>query len=148
MEKYFSKAENYTIKLHAHACLEFKYGDFSLITDPWFEGTAFLNSWIQYPPLKINANNLKPSAIWVFHEHSDHSHRKTLELFYRATLVYFPDFLNESIKVELIKMGFINIKPMRFGETIEIHQNFKITCFEPSSLLNGSFLLIEMDGLH
>lgn len=136
--------KNYTIKLHAHACLEFIYGEFSLITDPWLEGPAFLGSWIQYPSAKIKASDLNPSAIWISHEHSDHFHKETLTLFNKNTPVYFPDFPNKRIQEELTSLGFININPMQFGETIEIYENFNITCFEPASLWNDAFLLIEI----
>src|SRR4029077_1204801 len=37
------------VQLHAHACLEISYEGFTLVTDPWLDGPAFLGSWAQYP---------------------------------------------------------------------------------------------------
>ena len=45
-----TRLDQLTIQLHAHACLEIVYKGFSLLTDPWLCGPAFLGSWIQYPP--------------------------------------------------------------------------------------------------
>lgn len=145
-ENKWTLQKNYTIKLHSHACLEFAYEDFSLLTDPWIEGPAFFGSWVQYPAPVVEAKKLQPSAIWVSHEHSDHLHIGTMEHFDRSIPIYFPDFPNQRIQKMLYNIGFKNLHPMPFGQTIEISADFKITCFEPASLWNDALLLIEIPG--
>ncbi|MED2255219.1 Rieske 2Fe-2S domain-containing protein [Brevibacillus parabrevis] len=134
------------VRLHSHACLEFTYNDFSLLTDPWLVGPAFLGAWLQYPSPIVDANALTPSAIWISHEHSDHFHEPTLKYFNRKTPIYFPDFPNKRLEEKLTQLGFLNIYPMQFGRTYQIGTHYKITCFEPSSLWNDAILLIEIDG--
>lgn len=141
-----SLEQDLIIKLHSHACLEFKYNDFSLLTDPWLVGPAFLGAWLQYPNPMIDVTTLTPSAIWISHEHSDHFHEPTLKYFERNTPIYFPDFPNKRIEEKLTQLGFLNIYPMQFGRTYKIDPRFTITCFEPSSLWNDAILLIEIDG--
>ncbi len=134
------------VKLHSHACLEFKYDDFSLITDPWLVGPAFMGAWLQYPAPIVDVHTLTPSALWISHEHSDHFHESTLTFMDRNIPIYFPDFPNKRIEEKLIQLGFRNIYPMQFGKPLEIRKHIKITCFEPSSLWNDAILLIEIEN--
>ncbi|KZE48551.1 hypothetical protein AV540_16635 [Brevibacillus parabrevis] len=134
-----------TVALHSHACLEITHDNFSLLTDPWLEGPAFLGAWIQYPAPVIDACDLTPSAIFISHEHSDHFHEPTLQCFDRKTPIYYPDFPNKRITNQLKKLGFSNLIAMRFGETIHISNRMKITCFETASLWNDAIILIEID---
>jgi CMP-N-acetylneuraminate monooxygenase len=38
-----------TIRLLSHACLEISFDGFTLLTDPWLDGLAFLGSWAPHP---------------------------------------------------------------------------------------------------
>lgn len=38
------------IEVLSHATLSIEYDGFRLVTDPWLDGPAFLDSWTQYPP--------------------------------------------------------------------------------------------------
>ena len=135
-----------TIELHSHACLEITHKAHSLLTDPWLIGPAFLGAWTQYPPPVVSPADLDPNTIWISHEHSDHFHEPTLELFDRAVPIFFPDFPNQRITRRLTDMGFDNIHPVRFGETYEINDGLKLTCFETVSIWNDSITLFELDG--
>ena len=133
------------VKLHSHACLEIIYKKFKILTDPWFNGPAFLGAWTNYPPHDVDSRKVNPDIIWISHEHSDHFHPETLKLFDRNIPIYFPDFPNERIFRELKKLKFKNLLPMPFGKKITITRNISITCFEPNSPWNDSMLLIELD---
>ncbi len=73
-----------TIQLHSHACLEVSYEGFTLLTDPWLDGPAFLGAWAPYPPPDASGADLRPDAILITHEHSDHFHEPTLQLLRQA----------------------------------------------------------------
>lgn len=135
------------IKLHAHSCLELIYNDFSILTDPWIEGPAFMGAWLHYPKPLIKVKNLQPDIIWISHEHSDHFHEPTLKKINKNVPVFFPDFPNRRIEKKLTELGFKNINPMPFGKTFNFNKDIKITCFEPASLWNDSIVLIEFDEL-
>lgn len=136
---------NLDITLHTHSSLELTYKDFSLLTDPWIDGPAFMGSWLHYPKPLIDAKDLTPDAIWISHEHSDHFHIPTLKKLNKNIPVYFPDFPNRRIEKRLREIGFHNVTPMPFGETFELTNNIKLTCFEPASLWNDSIVLMEFD---
>ena len=136
-------AKPLTIKLHAHACLELTYGDFSLLTDPWLDGPAFFGSWTQYPAPRVGAADLDPDAIWISHEHSDHFHERTLAGLARSTPVLVPDFPNQRLPRRLEELGFVDVRAMPFGDTFELADGVSITCFEPATLWNDSIILVE-----
>lgn len=138
--------EGLSITLHAHACLEVAFRGFTLLTDPWLDGPAFLGAWMQYPPPIVSAADLGPDAIWISHEHSDHFHPPSLKLLNRATPVYVPDFPNERLPRALAQLGFVDVRVLRFGETVELAPDFTLTCFEPASLWNDAIALMEIGG--
>ncbi|HXE52811.1 MAG TPA: Rieske 2Fe-2S domain-containing protein [Tepidisphaeraceae bacterium] len=135
-----------TISLHAHACLEFRRRGFSLITDPWLVGPAFLGAWTHYPPSPVDVDSLKPDVIWISHEHSDHFHEPTLKRFDRATPIYLPDFPNRRMVTRLYELGFTQVVAMPFGGSFNIGGGMTLTCFEPGSLWNDAVVLIDIDG--
>jgi hybrid cluster-associated redox disulfide protein len=135
-----------SVHLHAHACLEISYEGFTLLTDPWLDGPAFLGSWTQYPPPLVSGADLRPDAIVITHEHSDHFHEPTLRLFDRRTPVYVPDFPNQRLQRRLAALGFDRVVPLRFGEACAVHDGWRLTFFEPQSLWNDAFVLIDVAG--
>jgi CMP-N-acetylneuraminate monooxygenase len=135
-----------TFQLHAHACLEIGYRGFTLLTDPWLAGPAFFGSWALYPPPRVDATRLRPDAIWISHEHSDHFHPQTLASFDRSIPVYLPDYPNRRLPARLAELGFEDVHPMPFGETVALADDLTLTCFEPASLWNDTILLVEADG--
>ena len=84
-----------TIELHSHACLEISYEGFTLLTDPWLDGPAFLGAWTQSPAPDVSGADLRPDAILITHEHSDHFHEPTLRQFHKRTPIFVPDFSPE-----------------------------------------------------
>lgn len=135
-----------TIWLHAHACLEFKRAGFSLLTDPWLVGPAFMGSWTHYPPCHVKVDSLKPDAIWISHEHSDHFHEPTLKRFARTIPIYVPDFPNRRMVNRLRELGFTRVVAMPFGQPFDIGGGIRLTCFEPGGLWNDAVVLVEIDG--
>ncbi|MGO4546727.1 Rieske 2Fe-2S domain-containing protein [Paenibacillus sp. 2TAB23] len=135
-----------SIKLHSHACLEFETDNFRLLTDPWLDGPCFLGAWTHYPTPLTNGSDLRPDAIWISHEHSDHFHEPTLAHFNKEIPVYVPDFPNQRLKHRLRALGFSRVHAMPFGEKIQIADQIFITCYEPISLWNDAIVLIEIKG--
>ncbi len=135
-----------TIALHSHACLEISYEGFTLLTDPWLDGPAFLGAWRPSPPPDTSGADLRPDAILITHEHSDHFHEPTLRHFDRRTPVFVPDFPNERLPRRLAALGFTDVHRLRFGERTRLRKNWNVTAFEPASYWNDAFLLIDIDG--
>jgi len=135
-----------TIHLHSHACLEVSYDGFTVLTDPWLDGPAFLGAWMPAPAPDTNGADLLPDAIVITHEHSDHFHEPTLRHFHRRTPVFVPDFPNERLPRRLAALGFTDVRRVRFGEPARIRKNWTLTAFEPASYWNDAFVLLDVDG--
>jgi len=135
------------VKVHAHSCVEFIYNGYSILTDPWLEGLAFMGSWKHNPRPIIKTEDLSPNVIWISHEHSDHFHIETLKKFNRNTIILFPDFPNKRIENTLRDLKFNKIVPLKFGEPT-ILDKIEYTCFEPQSVWNDSILHISIDGFN
>ena len=135
-----------TIRLLSHACLEISFDGFTLLTDPWLDGLAFLGSWAPHPKPAASASDLRPDAILITHEHSDHFHEPTLRRFARETTCYVPDFPNRRLQLRLEAMGFTDVRAIRFGDETTIAPKWSLTAFEPSSLWNDALVLVDVDG--
>ena len=135
-----------TIALHSHACLEISYEGFTLLTDPWLDGPAFLGAWAPSPEPDTTGADLRPDAILITHEHSDHFHEPTLRHFDRRTPVFVPDFPNERLPRRLAALGFTDVHRLRFGERTRLRKGWNLTTFEPASYWNDAFVLIDVDG--
>ena len=135
------------IRHHAHACIEIVTKQFSLLCDPWLEGNAFLGAWAHYPPSATKVKDVAPDAIWISHEHSDHFHEPSLSKFDKTIPVYVPAFPNGRMEKKLKRLGFQTIHSVPFGKKIQLADQFFITIYEPSSLWNDAFVLIEANQL-
>ncbi len=135
-----------TLQLHSHACVEISYEGYTLLTDPWLDGPAFLGAWAPSPAPDASGADLRPDAILITHEHADHFHEPTLRLFSRRTPIYVPDFPNERLPRRLAALGFSDVRRLRFGERTRVHKNWAVTAFEPASYWNDAFLLVDVDG--
>jgi CMP-N-acetylneuraminate monooxygenase len=138
---------DFMIRLVGHACLEIRSAGFTLLTDPWLVGPAFLGAWVTYPNPAVDPATLRPDAIWISHEHSDHFHKPTLKAFRRETPIYVPDFPNGRLVRELRSMGFTRVQAMRFGEPYDVGPGLRITCFEPPGLWNDAIVLMDIGGV-
>jgi CMP-N-acetylneuraminate monooxygenase len=136
-----------SIRLIGHACLEIACDGFKLLTDPWLSGPAFLGAWMPLPAPQRQPEALRPDAIWISHEHSDHFHVPTLARFARHTPIYVPDFPNGRIVRSLEALGFSRVCAVRFGQPHDIAAGVRVTAFEPPGLWNDSIVLFEVGGV-
>ncbi|WP_258864173.1 MULTISPECIES: MBL fold metallo-hydrolase [unclassified Helicobacter] len=132
--------------LHSHACLEFKYKDFSFVCDPWIDDYAFFGAWRHYPAPVIKACELAPSALYISHEHSDHCHIESLKQIDKNIPVFIPQFSNGRLEKILANLGFKNVISLEFGKRVKIVNDFYVTIYEPASLWNDSQILLEING--
>ncbi|MDC1194370.1 MBL fold metallo-hydrolase [Pseudomonadota bacterium] len=134
------------VTLIAHASILLEFRGLKLLTDPWFDTTAFNGSWVPYPPASPSVKNLKPDIIIITHEHSDHFNEETLLQFNRETKILFPFFPNKRIEKKLRSLGFKNIKALFFREKYIIAENFFAQFYEPISNFNDAIFLLNFDG--
>jgi len=134
------------VTLIAHASILFEFRGLKLLTDPWFNTTAFNGSWVPYPPASPSIKNLNPDIIIITHEHSDHFNEETLSQFNREIKVLFPFFPNRRIEKRLRSLNFKNIKALFFREKYLITENLIAQFYEPISNFNDAIFLLNFDG--
>ena len=135
-----------SLSLHGHACLEIAWRGFSVVTDPWLDGPAMLGAWAPYPPPLISGAALRPNALVVTHEHSDHFHAPTLRHIDPDVPVLVPAFPNGRLERQLNALGFRNVRSLRFGERTELAPGWAVTAYEPDSFWNDALVLFEVGG--
>ena len=65
-----------------HASVFIEDGDIGLLSDPWFFGTVFNDSWaleFETPKKVIVTFSKRPPILYISHEHPDHMHFPTLK---------------------------------------------------------------------
>jgi len=110
---------NIEVVFLSHACVYIQAGDFSMITDPWLMGPAFMNGWwLNKPPKAVALEYVKKAKmLYISHNHPDHLHPETLEqIFDKDKFTITPDFSSGSSEKMLKRSGFKNIKALPFKE--------------------------------
>lgn len=139
-EKIFPK-----ITVVGSASLLIEWNGFNILTDPWIEGTAVFDSWINYPPSEIKVTDLpKIDAIWISHEHTDHFNEYTLSLFDKSIPVYVPEFDNGRMKQLVEKIGFKNVTSMPHGKLFSLANNINAISFASGSFWNDNILYLQL----
>lgn len=143
-----STDERPEITLVSHAALLIEYDGFTLLTDPWIDGPAFLGAWTQYPPSPYDVSDLaeEVDAIWITHEHSDHLHPPTLSQFDPETPVYVPELNYQRLADRLSEVGLTNVHRLPTGTPYRLAENVEAVCFESGSTWNDSILLVDCGG--
>jgi nitrite reductase/ring-hydroxylating ferredoxin subunit len=134
------------LSVHSHACLELRWENFSVLTDPWITGDAYYGSWKLWPQPLISPENLNVDAIVITHPHPDHFHPETLMKFDRKIPIYFPNFISNIIGSTLQKLGFENLYPCNFMEKIQLKDKMTIEFFKPTSAWEDSVVLFTFDN--
>ena len=135
------------ITIVGSASLLIEWNDFNILTDPWIEGSAVFDSWINYPPSDISISSLpKIDAIWISHEHSDHFNEHTLSLIDKSTKIYVPDFDDCRLEKLVAKLGFYNIISMAPGKLFSLSDKINAVSFTSGSFWNDNILYLQLGG--
>jgi CMP-N-acetylneuraminate monooxygenase len=91
------------------------------MTDPWLIGPAFMTGWwLLNPPKAFSIDCIKnTSLLFVSHNHPDHLHPETLQLFDKDTTVITAAFNSGSSEKMLKRTGFRNVIPLPFKEVFQ-----------------------------
>jgi len=135
------------ITIVGSASLLIEWNGFNILTDPWIEGSAVFDSWINYPPSGLSIADLpKIDVIWISHEHSDHFNEYTLSFIDKSTKIYVPDFDNCRLEKLVRKLGFENVTSMPHGKLFSIYDKINVISFASGSFWNDNILFIQLGG--
>lgn len=98
----------------SQASIRVKTSDCTILTDPWYMGTAFNDAWKLLPaPVWDNSMLDDIDFLWISHEHPDHFHIATLKSFPQAfkdrVTLLFQKNNTDKMPNAFRKLGFKNI---------------------------------------
>ena len=115
------------IRLIAHASVLIEGDGFTLLTDPWFAGTAFNESWglIEEPsPDELQTTLDGVTHLYISHEHPDHFHIPTLRALPARLktegVVIVQELHDGRMTDALHHFGFKHILPIRHRQTFDL----------------------------
>jgi hypothetical protein len=114
------------IEYICHSCLHIRTADTSLVFDPWFKDSAYMNQWFLFPsPVNTSALN-ETAAILYSHGHEDHLHAGSLREFSKDTHIFYPYQWRRGAKAYFSAHGFgrlteaVSFKKYRLSATTSI----------------------------
>ncbi len=134
----------------SHACLLIDIGGVTILTDPWMIGPCWGGNLWLYPPPKISPKEINNiDYIYISHAHEDHLHAETLDSIdsnvKSTAITIVPKFEKSYFIKSLLANGLNNIKSLKNGEEIQIHENLHLTMYINDLGDDDSSLLIETE---
>lgn len=117
-----------------------------LLTDPWFEGTAFDDGWALYSQTRADEDLLRRvTHVWLSHEHPDHFSPISLRSIpedarHRITVLYQTS--RDRRVVDYCRdLGFGDVRELRANNWVQLSDEFRVMC-NPWRL-GDSYLAVE-----
>lgn len=137
------------VTLISHASALIEDGPIALLTDPWFMGEVFNESWsLLCPPVLTPTTLQGVTHIWISHEHPDHLHFPTLRAVpadqkTNITLLYQRHFSSRVFKA-LTSLGFRQVIELPQGRWFDLGGDVSILCRSVGTL--DSLLAVRSAG--
>jgi hypothetical protein len=111
------------VRFYSHACIAIEGERDTLLTDPWFFGDVFHDSWTLLAPLDIDTIDFnRVRHIWISHAHPDHLHFPSLRLIRERVsgpiTVYYRREKDSRVHDALTRLGFDIVELEPHKETI------------------------------
>lgn len=130
-----------------HASLLIRSGATTLLSDPWWEGPAYLAQWYPWPlpvPERHDLSNL--SAIYISHGHEDHMHVPTLATLPKAPRVVVPRGYDPGNADYLRGIGFADVCEVASGRSMTLGAGSDAMRLTVVTHLSDSMLVVEAGG--
>jgi UDP-MurNAc hydroxylase len=121
------------VTMVSHASVLIDNGPIVLLTDPWFMGEVFNESWSLLSSPALTATTLQGvTHIWISHEHPDHLHFPTLKAIpaeqkAAITLLYQRHF-SARVFDALTGLGFRQVIELSLGRWLDLGGDVSIMC--------------------
>ena len=131
------------IEYICHACLLVDTGNLKIVTDPWFQGSAYCGQWHVFPK-PVNADLVQQAdVVLLSHGHEDHFHEPSLRALPKKAKVFYPYSWYGGAKPFLEQLGFATVVEAPPHRTYQLSSDTSMTY-----LVNGmdSVIVIESKG--
>lgn len=122
-----------SLTFHNHASYSVEYGGSTLLTDPWFFGSAFNHGWSLLEETRGGEDSLiAPLTIYVSHEHPDHFNvpyfksipeetRQDVTVLFRST--------KDGRVAHFLRSNGFNVVELKSGRQYEVGKNFLVEIY-------------------
>lgn len=132
-----------------HACLLIKAGSLCILSDPWFSGRVFDNSWglLQETEIEKWETSLRQvTHIYISHEHPDHLHFPTLKSLKKllsndCTIIYKKQ-TNSNVREALTGLGYKFLE-VEIGNRVDLKPNVQFWLFSDAY---DTMMLLKCDN--
>lgn len=115
----------------SQASILIQTADCTILTDPWYKGTAFNDSWKLFPEPAKELDFEKIDYLWVSHEHPDHFNIPTLKAFPVAfkekVTILFQKNNSSKMADAFARLGFKNIRLFENRKIYQLTDQTKIS---------------------
>ena len=116
-----------------HASVLIEKDEFCFLTDPWYFGEVFNESWaleFNTPEKEIEKALNKTTHLYISHEHPDHLHfptlKKIVNKFKKKIILYIQDLPRKEVRNALKKIGFENIVEVQHRQFIKLTDSISL----------------------
>lgn len=137
------------ITLVSHASILIRTRDAVILTDPWYLGKAFNDSWTLYPPAAYDESMLdQVDFLWISHEHPDHFHIPTLRAlpsrFKERVRLLFQRNNSDKMFEAFRRFGFKSLQALPHRQIVGITPGTEVYCHQVGPM--DSMLGVRCDG--
>ena len=142
---------NTSIEFINHASVVIKGNGVSILSDPWFEGSAFNKGWnLLYETKNLQVKNIlnRISHIWISHEHPDHFSVQFFKKYSqiirdRSIKIIFQKTRDKRV-LDFLKNLSLDCEELVFNRTKSLSKQFSVTCIKDG--FYDSALLVECES--
>ena len=142
---------NTSIEFINHASVVIKGNGVSILSDPWFEGSAFHKGWdLLYETKNVQVKNIlnRISHIWISHEHPDHFSVQFFKKYSqiirdRSIKIIFQKTRDKRV-LDFLKNLSLDCEELIFNRTKSLSKQFSVTCIKDG--FYDSALLVECES--
>lgn len=138
------------VTMISHASVLVEDGPIAILTDPWFMGEVFNESWSLLCEPALTPDTIQGiTHIWISHEHPDHLHFPTLraipeEQKSSITLLYQEHF-SPRVLTAIKAMGFSRVVELPDSRWVDVGNGASVMCYKVGMI--DSLLAIRSGGI-
>jgi len=123
------------IRFINHACVLIESQDVKILTDPWFSGKAFNESWSLLVEMEVDPSIFDAiDYLWISHEHPDHFHIPTLrslpDSFKQRVTVLFQENNSGKMFDAFRKLGFPRHRALPHRTQVSLTDRTRVYCYQ------------------
>ncbi|HEU4778888.1 MAG TPA: MBL fold metallo-hydrolase [Steroidobacteraceae bacterium] len=133
------------IKVLSHACMLARFGNTSIIIDPWLLGSCYWRSWWNFPEPQFDADEVRAvDAVVISHIHWDHWHGPTIKRLLKDRPFIVADEPHRRSADDLRRIGVRDVTCVPHGGSVVVGDGVKLTLHQFGLWTSDTAIAIEL----